>query len=258
MTDTASKEKLKELVSSGVHVGHRKSKRHPEMIPFIYGIRGNTEIIDVTKTIQALEKAKAFLADVAASGKTILFVGTRPTHAKIIKKVAEDFNMPYVTSRWIGGTFTNFKVISKRLEQFRDLAEKEKSGELAEKYTKAERAGFQRQLARFEEEVGGIREMRNLPDVVVLSSLRVNKLAAKEARMCGISSVAIVDTDTDPSQVDYPIPANDDAISSVQYLMGVLAEAIAEGRERRKEKKEAAAQQPEEKVASAKDTAARA
>lgn len=200
------------------------------MMPFIYGVRGNTEIIDVGKTDAAIVQAAAFLRDAAQRDKTILFVGTRPSTSSLARETAQELKMPYVTARWIGGTLTNFAVVSKRLEAFRDLAEREASGELAEKYTKAERIRFQRQLARFEEELGGIRNMRKLPDALMLISLRTDQLAAREARKRNIPVVAIVDTDTDPSLVDYPIPGNDDALPSVQYVLGRLAEAIREGK----------------------------
>lgn len=230
MTDILPETTLREMVRAGVHVGHRKSRRHPRMMPFIYGIRGNTEIIDVSKIDAALGQAADFLRDVAARGGTILFVGTRASTATLVRDAAQDLEMPYVATRWIGGTMTNFAVVGKRLEAFRALGEREASGELAEKYTKAERLRFQRQLARFEEEIGGIRNLRKLPDALVLVSLRADQLAAREARKRRIPAVAIVDTDTDPSFVDYPIPGNDDAIPSVRYILNRLAAAIRQGK----------------------------
>lgn len=220
---------LKEMVKAGVHIGHRKSRRHPKMMPFVYGIRGNTEIIDVEQTMQALERAKEFLYEKAKNRALILFVGTRPSVAPIVRETAEKLDAPYVITRWIGGTITNWAVISKRLAAFRDLIQAEASGELAQKYTKAERVRFQRQLARLEEELGGIRELKKVPDVLVLSSLRSDSLAAREAKKKGIPVVALVDTDTDPALANYLIPGNDDALPSVQYLLAQLAEAIAKG-----------------------------
>lgn len=226
---------LKEIVRSGVHIGHRKSRRHPKMMPYIFGIRGNTEVIDIEKTHEALEAACAFVRERAAKGETFLFVGTRPSVSPFIRGIAGELLSPYVVSRWIGGTMTNFSVISKRLETFRKLAEAERSGELAEKYTKAERVRFQRQLARFEEQVGGIRDMLRLPDVLLLTSLRADILAAREAKKRNIPVIAIVDTDTDPTLATYPIPGNDDAILSIQYIFGKLAEAIKHGRAQAKQ-----------------------
>lgn len=231
-------EQLKELVRAGVHIGHRKSKRHPRMMPFIYGIRGNTEIIDVSKTLEAIASASAFLEERAAAGATILFVGTRPSHAALVSEIAQRLGAPYVVERWIGGTITNFSVIGKRLQAFRELAEREASGELAEKYTKAERLRFQRQLLRFERELGGIRNLERPPDVLILSSLRSEQTAAREAKKRGIPVVAIVDTDVDPQGIAYPIPANDDAISSVRLILEKLAEAIAAGMGKRSRRKE--------------------
>lgn len=225
------------MVRAGVHIGHRKSRRHPKMMPYVFGIRGNTEIIDVEKTNAALESAKEFLRERARNRALILFVGTRPNLAPVVSEVAQRLRAPYVVSRWIGGTITNFTVLGKRLEAFRQLSQAEASGEIAEKYTKAERVRFQRQLARLEEEMGGIRELKRTPDVVVLSSLRSDNLAAREAKLRGIPVVAIVDTDTGPELATYPIPANDDAISAVRYIFDQLAEAIREGSEEQQDLK---------------------
>lgn len=223
-------EQLREFVKAGAHIGHRKARRHPRMMKFIFGMRGNTEIIDVSKTAQKLEEAADFLREQAASGKTIMFVGTRPSLAELTKKTAQELKAPYVTVRWIGGTLTNFEVIGKRLDGFRKLVEQEATGELKEKYTKAERVRFQRKIAKLQEELGGIKDMTDLPDVLVISSLRANKLAAVEARKKGIATVAIVDTDADPRLTDHAVPANDDALPSVTLIMNRLKEAIAEGR----------------------------
>ena len=223
-------ERLREMVRAGVHIGHRKSRRHPRMMPYIYGIRGNTEIIDVTKTALALETAADFLKGRSAQGATILWCGTRPSHAVLVKETAERLRIPYVIERWIGGTITNFAVVGKRLESFRQLAQREVSGELSEKYTKAEHLRFQRQLARLERELGGIKELTRPPDVVILSSLRSDQIAAREARSRKIPVIAIVDTDADPALADLAIPANDDAISAVRMVSERLATAIAEGK----------------------------
>jgi len=223
-------EQLREFVKAGVHIGHRKSRRHPRMMPFIFGLRGNTEIIDVSKTAEAIDAAAAFLSIAAESGKTIMFVGTRPSLAELTKEMASAVKSPYVTVRWIGGTLTNWGVIGKRLDAFRDLVAAEMSGELKEKYTKAEHVRFQRKIAKLTAELGGIKEMTILPDILVISSLRTNKLAAVEAQKKGILTVAIVDTDSDPKLVDYPIPANDDALPSVKLILGRLRDAIAAGK----------------------------
>ena len=217
------------------------------MMKFLFGLRGNTEIIDVTKTAEKLEEAAEFLRGQAASGKTIMLVGTRPSLAELTKTAAQELNAPYVTVRWIGGTLTNFAVIGKRLDTFRNLVEQEQTGELKEKYTKAERVRFQRKIAKLTEELGGIKNMTDLPDVLVITSLRANKLAAVEARKKGISTVAVVDTDADPRLVDFPIPANDDSLPSVALIVERLKEAIEEGKGKHKEKKAKAAKEAEAK-----------
>lgn len=215
------------------------------MMKFLFGLRGNTEIIDVTKTAEKLEEAAEFLHGQAASGKTIMLVGTRPSLAELTKNAAQELSAPYVTVRWIGGTLTNFAVIGKRLDAFRSLVEQEQTGELKEKYTKAERVRFQRKIAKLTEELGGIKNMTDLPDVLVITSLRANKLAAIEARKKGITTVAIVDTDADPRLVDFPIPANDDSLPSVALVVERLKEAINEGRGKHKEQKAEAAKKAE-------------
>lgn len=222
---------LQEMVRVGLHIGHRRSRRHPAMMPYVYGTRGNTEIIDVMKTAEALRQAADFLRAKAADGVTILLVGTRQGLTSLAREVARELGLPYVASRWIGGTITNFSVINKRLEAFRNLAQREASGELAEKYTKAERVRFQRQLGRLEEELGGIRDLLRPPDVLVLASLRGDRLAAREARLRRIPIVALADLDADPSLADFPIPGNDDALPAVRYVLGRLADAIREGQE---------------------------
>lgn len=229
-----SQDQLREFVRAGIHIGHRRSRRHPRMRPYVFGMRGNTEIIDVEKTVEALERAAAALEEITAKGGTILFVGTRPSHADLVRQTAEELGMPFVTARWIGGTLTNFSVIGKRLEAFRTLAEREASGELKERYTRAERVRFQRQLARLQAELGGIRELTKLPDALVVVSLRSDQLAAREARKKGIPVVAIVDTDADPALVEYPVPANDDALPAVQYLLGKFADAVKRGKTKAK------------------------
>ena len=198
-------------------------------MPFIFGLRGNTEIIDVSKTVELLEAAEVFLRDAVGAGKRVMFVGTRPSLAEMTKQAAVELGTAHVTVRWIGGTLTNFNVISKRLDAFRDLVEQEKSGELKEKYTKAERVRFQRKIAKLQEELGGIKDMSELPDILIISSLRSNKLAAIEGGKKGITTIAIADTDCDPTLVDYPIPANDDALPSVALILNRLKAAIAEG-----------------------------
>lgn len=216
---------LKEMLEAGVYFGHKTSKTHPKMKPFIHGIRNTIHVMDLQKTAERLEKALICLKELASKKGTVLFVGTTPSAREIVKEVARELSMPYVDTRWLGGTLTNFPTISKRLKYFHDLENKEKQGEL-KKYTKKEQLKFKEELRSLEQKMGGIKNMDKLPDLVFVVDLRKDYLAVHEAKMKGILTMAFCDTNVDPSLVDYPIPANDDAISSVRYILGKVREAL--------------------------------
>lgn len=218
-------EELLAMLKAGVHFGHRKSRVNARMLPYIFGVRNNVHIIDLVRTKAKLHSALEQLRELRSQGKTILFVGTRPTAKPLIREMAAALDMPYVVNRWVGGTLTNFSVISKRLEYFRDLEAKQKRGEL-EKYTKHEQHLFQIELRRLEEKFGGIKQMQRTPDAVFLADLYEDELAAREARRIAIPVIAIADTNTDPTLADGPIPGNDDALSALQYLLGRVREAL--------------------------------
>lgn len=218
-------EELLAMLKAGVHFGHRKSRVNPRMLPYIFGVRNNVHIIDLVQTKAKLHSALEQLQELRAEGKVILFVGTRPTAKSSIKEMATTLNMPYVVNRWVGGTLTNFSVIAKRLEYFRELEAKQKRGEL-EKYTKHEQHLFQIELRRLEEKFGGIKQMQRTPDTLFLADLYEDELAAREARRLKIPVIAIADTNTDPTLVDGPIPGNDDAFSSLQYILGRVKETL--------------------------------
>jgi small subunit ribosomal protein S2 len=215
----------KEMMEAGVHLGHRTSKLHPKMGKFILGIRNTVHVIDLKKTAEHLEKALEFLQQLSKTGGTLLLVGTKPPLRNLVEKIAKDCNLPYVTERWLGGTFTNFEVISKRAKYFKELQRKKEAGEL-EKYTKKERQKFEKELQDLQTKFEGIKDMEKLPEAVFLCDIIKDKLALKEAKMKGIKTIAIVDTNADPTLVDYPIPANDDAISSVKYILEKVKEVI--------------------------------
>ncbi|OHA48146.1 MAG: 30S ribosomal protein S2 [Candidatus Terrybacteria bacterium RIFCSPHIGHO2_01_FULL_48_17] len=227
---------VQELVKAGAHIGHRPSFRHPRMKPFIFGVRGAVELIDVRKTAEALQKAKEFVEELAANHKIILFVGTKPQMQELTKNIARACDMPYVIRRWLGGTITNFAVVAKRLEAFRGLEKSIANQQEMEKYTKAEQLRLRRKYEHLEEEIGGLKELRKPPDALILASLHSEALPAKEARMRNIPTIAIVDSNTDPSLVDYPIPGNDDALSALNYIFSRLAEGITEGQKKQKTK----------------------
>lgn len=217
--------KLEEMAEAGLHFGHRASRVHPKMKPYISATRNNIHIIDLEKTAKGLQNAIAFLKETVKSGKIILAVGTKIQLRNIIKEFSEDCGLPYINQRWLGGTFTNFKTIQKRIAYFKDLEKKRESGEL-EKYTKKERSLFDKEIKNLETKFGGIKKMDKLPDVIFVADIRKDDLAVKEARMKGIKIVGITDTNTDPSLVDYPIPANDETISSVKYILDKIKEVI--------------------------------
>lgn len=218
-----------EMAKAGLHFGQRVSRTHPKMLPYILGIRATIHIIDLEKTLPKLREALEFIQKLAAGEKTLLFVGTKVQIKNLIREVAESCGMPHVTERWLGGTFTNFPMMTRRIEHFKELERKKTEGEL-EKYTKKERMKIDEELRGLQEKFGGIKELSRLPDAVFVCDMRKDHGAIKEARMKDIPVIAICDTNTDPSLVDYPIPANDDAISSVRYILEKVRQAIEMGR----------------------------
>lgn len=230
-------EELEEMMKAGVHLGHAKSKNNPAMQPYIFGVRNTISIIDVTKTKEKLEVALGFIKSTVAKGGMVLFVGTRPAARKIVKETAEELNMPYFVERWIGGTLTNFKVISKRVEYMEQL-EKEKAAGEFEKYTKKERMMKEEEIVRIKKMFDGIRVLKQLPAALFIVDINEDSTAVREARRLKISIVALCDTNSNADLVNYPIPSNDDALPAVRYMVGKIGEAIEEGQRQVKEKKE--------------------
>lgn len=216
---------IDEMAAAGVHLGHRTSKLHPKMENFIAGIRNTVHVIDLEKTVKCLEKALGFIATLSKEKKVLLFVGTKIPLKDLVKETAKDCHMPYVTERWLGGTFSNFKVITQRAQYFKNLQKEKKEGKL-NKYTKKERLKIEKELVDLKTKFEGIQNMEQLPEAVFLCDIIKDNLALKEAKMKGIKTIALVDTNVDPTPVDYPIPANDDAISSVKYILEKVKETI--------------------------------
>ena len=221
--------KVEEMTQAGLQFGHKVSKLHPKMRQFVSGIKNNVNTIDLEKTAKEMEKAFSFIQKLVSEGKTIVFVGTKIQLKGLVQEAAEYCGMPYVTERWLGGTFTNFETIQKRVNYFKDLEKKRESGEL-EKYTKKERADFDKEIAILKAKFEGIRNMSKLPEAVFIFGLDKDITAAREAKRKGIKIVSLVDTNTNPDIVDYPIPANDDAISAVSYVLERVKEVIIESR----------------------------
>jgi len=217
----------KEMLEAGVQFGHKKSNWNPKMKPYVYGVKGNLYIIDLEKTMEQLEKAIAFVKEVKASGGKILFAETRAQSQAIIEELAKDLNMPYVISRWIGGLMTNFKNLRKRVDYFIDLEKRKNEGDL-KKYTKKEQLNFDREIEKLKKRFEGVRGLDKLPEAVFVVSVKAQMTVIREARKKNIPILALVDTDCDPTLVDYPIPANDESLSSIKFIMNKIREALKE------------------------------
>lgn len=217
---------LEEMAKAGLHFGHRTSNINPKIKPYIFGTRNTIHVFDLEKTAEKMKEALKFIKELASEDKVLLVVGTKIQVKKMVEELAKACNLPYVNERWLGGTFTNFDTILKRIEYFKSLEKKKKEGEL-EKYTKKERAKIDKVLKDLEVKIGGIRGLTKLPDAIFVLDMRKDLLAVKEARMKGVKIVGIADTNVDPELADYPIPANDDAISSVKYILDKVKEVIS-------------------------------
>jgi len=221
---------VKKLLEAGAHFGHKTSRWHPKMAQYIHSKRGGSHIIDLTKTATSLEKALDFVAETAAQGKQVLFVATKRQAQDIVKQLAEDVNQPFVTERWLGGMLTNWPTISGRVKHLKDLEEKMANGELAGKYSKLEVQRFQEEIDAMNVIYGGIKNLAAKPGAVFVFDVVNDSNAIKEARKLGLPIVALVDTNADPSLVDYAVPCNDDAIKTIQLIADYLKQAIEAGK----------------------------
>jgi small subunit ribosomal protein S2 len=221
---------IKKLLEAGAHFGHKTSRWHPKMAPYLHSKRGGTHIIDLTKTVEGLDVALPFLTETAAAGKQILLVGTKRQAQDIVKAAAEATKMPFVTERWLGGMITNWNTIGGRVKHLQDLENRMASGELANKYNKLEVQRFQEEIDELNRIYGGIKEMNARPGAVFIVDIVNDVNAVREARKLGLPIVAIVDSNADPSLVTYPIPANDDAIKAIQLIVDYVQAAIEAGK----------------------------
>lgn len=228
---------LEEMAKAGVHLGHAKSKNHPAMQPYIFGVRNTVSVIDLTKTKEKLAAAESFLRGIASRGGLVLLVGTRPSARKIIHEIAGKTHMPYFTERWIGGTLTNFKMIARRVEHMETM-EREKAVGGFEKYKKAERLKKEEEIERLKKTFDGIRTLKRLPDAVFIVDITEDTTAVDEARKTKIPVVALVDTNSNAKLADWLIPANDDALPAVTYMVGRIGAALEEGQREGAIKKE--------------------
>lgn len=220
---------IKALLASGAHFGHKTSRWHPKMASYIHSKRAGSHIIDLTKTVEGLDAALAFIEKTTQSGRQVLFVGTKRQAKDILKAAAEEVKMPYVTERWMGGMLTNSKTIGERIKRLKTLETRMASGELAARYNKLEVQRFQEEIDSLNFKYGGIKDMNGLPGAMFVVDVVEEENAIKEARRLNIPVVAIVDTNANPSAADYAIPANDDAIKAIQLITDYVKQAVAEG-----------------------------
>ena len=218
-----------DLVKAGVHFGHRSAHWHPKMKPFIYGIRKGVHVVDVEKTQAQLESALAFVTDIAAKGGTVLFVGTKRQAQDAVATAAKAAGMPYVTSRWLGGTLTNWPQIQRLLRHYLDLKDKREKGEL-KKYTKLEQLNFDREIAELDVKIGGISTLTRMPEALFVVDARAEKTVIREANSVNLPVVALVDTNVNPAGIAHVIPGNDDAVSSITLISDLVASAVKEGK----------------------------
>ena len=233
---------MKQLLEAGVHFGHQSRKWNPKMKEYIFTARNDIHIINLELTSEQVDKAYTFVRDIAASGKNVLFVGTKKQAQEAVKEEAERCGMFYVNTRWLGGTLTNFKTIRNSIERLNKLNQMEKVGEF-DLLPKKEVALLKIERDKLEKNLGGIKDMRDLPGVIFVVDPSNEKICVHEAKILNIPVVSLVDTNCDPSNVDIVIPGNDDAIRSVKLIAGALADAVIEAREGVSMKKEETAEE---------------
>jgi len=225
-----SKELIKQLLEAGVHFGHKTSNWNPKMAKFIFCERANIYVIDLEKTAECLHSACDFLKDITSKGEIVLFVGTKRQAQEIIKEEAERCSCPYVNQRWIGGLLTNFLTIKKSIDRFKELEEMKEKG-LFSNLSKKEQTRLNREFLRLQKNLSGLKEMQDLPKAIFLIDPKREKTVVREAKRLSIPIVALIDTNSDPDTVNFPIPGNDDAIKSIRIIAKIISDSVLEGRE---------------------------
>jgi small subunit ribosomal protein S2 len=236
---------IKKLLEAGAHFGHKTSRWHPKMAPYIHSKRDGNHIIDLTKTVEMLNLALGFIEDEVAEGKQVLLVGTKRQAHDVIKQLAEDTGMPYVVERWLGGMLTNRNTIGGRVKYLKDLEEKMENGQLAAKYNKLELQRYQEEIEEMNHLYGGIKNMAARPGILFIVDIVHEVNAVREANKLKIPVVALVDTNSDPTDITYPIPANDDAIKTISLVAEYVKKAIEAGQAKYAKKAEKAAEKPD-------------
>jgi len=239
---------FKELLDAGVHFGHLKRKWNPSMAPYIFMERNGIHIIDLEKTVQKIDEASSAMKQIAKSGKKILFVATKKQAKEIVSEKVKEINMPFVTERWPGGMLTNFPTIRKAVKKMSSIDKMSTDGTFMN-LSKRERLQITRQRAKLEKTLGSIIDLTRLPSALFVVDVSKEHIAVKEAKRLGIPVFAMVDTNSDPSDIEFPIPANDDASKSISLIVGLVCQAIDEGLNERKLEKDKDIQQKDKKIA---------
>lgn len=217
------------MLKAGTHFGHRTNRWHPKMKQFIFTSKNGIYIIDLKKTQEQLEIALNFMAKLVSEGKSILFVGTKNQVSEPLKKMATEIGQPYIVGKWLGGYLTNFAVVKKSVKKYLDLIEKKETGKL-EKYTKKERLNFDREIKKLEMRVGGLTSLNKMPDALFVWDIKEEETAIREAQQKNIPIVAICDTNVNPEEVTYAIPANDDSTKTISIILDAISLAILEAK----------------------------
>ena len=221
---------MKALLEAGAHFGHKSSRWHPKMAPYIHSRKNGAHIINLEKTVEGLEVALPKITELVKSGKKVLFVGTKKQMKDLVKEAANSVEMPYVTVRWVGGTLTNVETVNRQIKKVKDLERRMETGELEKRYNKLEVQRFQEEIDTLNERYGGIKDMTEQPAAVIITDALEDKNAIKEANTLNIPVFAITDTNVDPTNIDYVIPANDDSVKATSLILNYITEAIKEGK----------------------------
>lgn len=233
MTTSQSQDSsLLEMLQAGVHFGHKTAKRHPKMSPYIFGVRQGISIINLERTKEQLDIALALLEELAAQNKTVLFLGTKRQAQTIVKEAAVKADVPYIVERWIGGLLTNFESVGGLMRNLTKLKKERDEGQWEQRYTKKERLEFEREIEKLEHLIGGVEKMEKKPDAMFIVDCKKEKTAIQEAKRMNIPVFAMVDTNVNPRDIKYVIPANDDGVKSIAFIVNQVAAAIISGKKR--------------------------
>ena len=222
---------IEEMAKAGLHFGHKKANVHPNMNPYLYGLRNSIYLINLEKTKEKFEEVLDFIDKLISENKKILVIGTKIQAKELVKAFAQECDLPYVDERWIGGTFTNFNVIKKRINHFKKLKEDKEEG-LFNDYTKKELGSINSDLKGFERRFGGIKDLEKVPDAIFIFSMKKDIIAVKEARDKGVTIIGVSDADFDPELADYFIPANDDSVDSIKYILEKIKKVVLEAKKK--------------------------